>query len=85
MFTPVATEMFAAKGIPVNRASSVALAAAFLATTPACNGKALTIMGNKYTEVEGPILETQPQWYGEYNTDMVRRATPVRLDQVLSK
>lgn len=79
MFPIEAAEAFRAKGIPVNKAYSVALAAVFLATNPEYNGKALTIIGDMYTEVEGPILKLQPQWYGEYNTEMARIAASVPL------
>jgi len=82
MFPIEAADAFRAKGIPVNKAYSVALAAVFLATNPGYNGKALTIIGDRYTEVEGPILELQPQWYGEYNTEMARNAASVPLDKL---
>jgi len=82
MFPAAAASAFRARGIPVNAASTVARGAVFLSTTPAWNGKALTIIGDKYTEVEGPLAALQPQWYGEWNTDMAVRATTVRLDQL---
>jgi hypothetical protein len=82
MFPSEAAEAFRAKGIPVNKPYSVALAAALLASRKEWNGKSLTIIGDRYTEVEGPILDLQPQWYGEYNTDMARRAASVPLDKL---
>ncbi|KAH8821897.1 hypothetical protein F5884DRAFT_105261 [Xylogone sp. PMI_703] len=82
MFPIEAAEAFRAKGIPVNKAYSVALAAVFLATKPENNGKSLTIIGDEYTEVEGPLGELQPQWYGAYNTEMARNAASVRLDKL---
>jgi hypothetical protein len=77
-----AVEAFRAKAIPVNKAYSVALAALFLAGNRNNNGKSLTIIGDTYTEVEGPLLKLQPQWYGEYNTEMARNAASVRLDKI---
>ena len=82
MFPTEAAEAFRAKGIPVNKAYSVALAALFLASNPENNGKSLTIIGDKYTEIEGPLSQLQPQWYGEYNTEMARNAASVRLDKL---
>lgn len=82
MFPIAAAEAFRAKGIPVNKAYSVALAALFLATRSENNGKSLTIIGDKYTEVEASIMELQPQWYGEYNTEMARAATSVPLGKL---
>lgn len=82
LFTPQAAEAFRAQGAPVNEPESVALAAVYLASKKEMNGKALTIIGNRFTEVEDSILETQPLWYGEYNTDMSRRVTGVRLDKL---
>ena len=82
MFPIEAAEAFRAKGIPVNKAYSVALAALFLACNPANNGKSLTIIGDIYTEIEGPLSQLQPQWYGEYNTEMARKAASVHLDKL---
>ncbi|RFU26871.1 hypothetical protein B7463_g9468, partial [Scytalidium lignicola] len=65
MFPNEAAEAFRAKGIPVNKAYSVALAAVFLASKLENNGKSLTVIGDKYTEVEGPITDLQPQISGE--------------------
>lgn len=80
LFTSDAASAFRSLGIPVNKASSVALAAVYLASNPATNGKALTVIGDKFTEVEDSILATQHLWYGQYNTDMARRASSVSLD-----
>jgi hypothetical protein len=43
MFPVEGAEASRAKGLPVNKTYSVALAAVFLASRPGCNGKALTI------------------------------------------
>lgn len=83
LFNAKAAEMFRAQGIPVNKAYSVALAAVYLANNKDMNGKALTIIGDRYTEVEDAIGKTQELWYGEYNTDMARRAAGVRLDKIV--
>lgn len=82
LFPPRAADAFRAKGIPVNKASSVATAAIYLATNATTNGHTLTILGDRFTEVEEAITRTQRQWYGEYNTDMTRRAASVRLDKL---
>ncbi|KAK5219937.1 hypothetical protein LTR99_004183 [Exophiala xenobiotica] len=55
----------------------VATAALWLASDPAHNGKGLTLIGSVATEVEGPLLETQPTWYGQYNLDMAAKAANV--------
>ena len=78
-------EAFRAKGIPINKAYSVALAAVFLATNSGYNRKVLTIIGARYTEVEGPILELKPQWYGEYNTEMARNSASAQLGNFSKK
>ncbi|KAF4463142.1 hypothetical protein FALBO_10044 [Fusarium albosuccineum] len=82
LFTPEAAEAFRAQGAPVNDAETVAVGAVYLASNNKMNGKALTIIGNKFTEVEDSVLRTQPLWYGEYNTDMSRRVASVRLDKL---
>lgn len=80
LFTDQAAMAFRAQGAPVNDASSVALAAVYLASNKETNGQALTIIGDKFIEVEGSILRTQPLWFGEYNTDMSRRVAGVKFD-----
>ncbi|KAL1894051.1 hypothetical protein Sste5346_006193 [Sporothrix stenoceras] len=82
LFPSRAADAFRAQGIPVNTASSVATAAIYLATNATTNGHALTILGDRFTEVEEAITRTQEQWYGQYNTDMARRAASVRLDML---
>ncbi|KAM0431516.1 hypothetical protein ACHAPT_005494 [Fusarium lateritium] len=82
LFTPQAAEAFRAQDVPVNDPETVALAAAYLASNRETNGKGLTIIGNKFTEVEDSILQTQPLWYGEFNTEMARKAASVRLDKL---
>jgi short-subunit dehydrogenase len=82
LFTPAAADAFRALGIPVNRASTVALAAVYLANNKDTNGQAITIIGERFTEVEGAVRSSQKIWYGEYNTDMAERATSIRLDQL---
>ena len=84
LFPARAVDAFRAQGIPVNTASAVASAAIYLATNPATNGHAMTVMGGRYTEVEDAITRTQEQWYGAYNTDMARRAAAVRMDKLNS-
>ncbi len=80
LFPARAADAFRAQGIPVNKAATVARAAIYLATNQHTNGQALTVLGDRCTEVEAAITASQAQWYGEYNTDMARRAASVRLD-----
>jgi short-subunit dehydrogenase len=82
LLTLQAAEAFEARGVPINNASTVALAAVYLANNKEPNGKSLTIIGDRFTEVEDSIARTQPLWYGEYNTDMSRRVATVRLDKL---
>jgi len=82
MFTSVAADAFRALGIGLNSAMSVATAAVYLANNKETNGKGITIIGERYTEVEDAISAHQKLWYGEYNTEMARRAAGVRLDQL---
>ena len=83
LFTPQAAEAFRAQGVPINEPESVALGAVYLASNKDTNGKGLTIIGDRFTEVEDSILETQPLWYGKYNTDVARKAGGVRLDKLV--
>ncbi|KAK5413112.1 hypothetical protein LTR20_006670 [Exophiala xenobiotica] len=68
---------FRSLGIPLQSPEYVATAALWLASDPAQNGKGLTLIGSVATEVEGPLLETQPTWYGQYNLDMAAKAANV--------
>lgn len=82
LFPRQAAEAFRTQGVPVNEPGSVALAAVYLASNSKTNGQGITIIGNKFIEVEDSITETQHLWYGAYNTDMVRKVASVRLDQL---
>jgi hypothetical protein len=77
MLDPTATAGFKALGIPLQPPEYVALAAVFLASNPEWNGKALTLIGSRATEVEAALTETQPLWYGKYNLEMAAKAAAV--------
>lgn len=34
------------------------------------NGRIIHTMGDTFTEVEGPLIETRSQWWGEKNTEL---------------
>jgi hypothetical protein len=71
-----------AVGIPVQEASYVALGAVYLASNIQwSNGKSLTMIGSKATEVEEALTETMPTWYGTYNVDLALRAATVPVDK----
>lgn len=55
-------------GTPINTASAVAKAMFYLATNSECSGKAIYVANNEYTEIEGPMRATRPQWLGEANS-----------------
>jgi hypothetical protein len=55
-------------GTPLNPADAVAKAMFYLATNKECSGKAIYIANNEYTEIEGPLRTTRPQWLGEANS-----------------
>jgi hypothetical protein len=55
-------------GTPINTAKSVAKAMFYLATNKECSGKAIYVAKNEYTEIEGPLRTTRPQWLGEANS-----------------
>jgi hypothetical protein len=77
MLDEAARRSFRALGIPLQSPDTVARAAVFLASNPAQNGKGLTLIGSVATEVEGPLLETQPLWYGKYNLEAAAKAANV--------
>ncbi|TEA19205.1 Short-chain dehydrogenase/reductase ATR7 [Colletotrichum sidae] len=47
------------------------------------NGRTILTLGDKYTELEGPIASLRPQWFGAENTGLTRlqqAATDFRFD-----
>jgi hypothetical protein len=70
-----------ALGIPVQTAEYVAPTALILASNKEWNGKSLTLIRFHTTELEGPLLETMPIWYGKYNTHMAARAGKVPINK----
>lgn len=36
------------------------------------NGRTILTLGNSYTELEEPIANLRPQWFGEENTKLTR-------------
>jgi hypothetical protein len=66
-----------ALGVPVQGPDYVALAGVYLASKKDMNGKCLTLIGGRATEVEDSIKETQEIWYGKYNTEVVGKATNI--------
>lgn len=70
-------EAFRSLGIPLQSPEYIAQAALWLASNPENNGKGLTLIGGVATEVEGPLSETQPLWYGKYNLEMAAKAANV--------
>lgn len=43
-----------------------------LSTKSRWHGRTIVTMGETYTEVEGPIAELRPQWFGEENARLTR-------------
>lgn len=43
-----------------------------LSTSSRWHGRTIVTMGETYTEVEGPIAELRPQWFGEENARLTR-------------
>ncbi|KAH8817109.1 hypothetical protein F5884DRAFT_778452 [Xylogone sp. PMI_703] len=70
-----------ARGIPVQDASYVATGAVLLASQRGWNGKSLTMIGSKATEVEGPLADMMPLWYGKHNVDLAMRAATVPINK----
>jgi hypothetical protein len=77
MLDESARNSFRSLGIPLQSPEYVATAALWLASDAAHNGKGLTLIGSVATEVEGPLLATQPAWYGQYNLDAAAKAANV--------
>ena len=81
MLDEKARQAFRSFGIPLQSPDYVALAALFLASNKEWNGKSLTLIGSRATEVEGSLTETQPRWYGEYNLEMAAKAANVNYNR----
>lgn len=81
MLDEAARKSFRSLGIPLQSPDYVAQAALFLASNPEHNGKGLTLIGSVATEVEGPLLETQPTWYGKYNLEAAAKAANVNYNR----
>ena len=67
-------------GLTINTAEYIALGQVFLANKRDWNGKCLTLIGGKATEVEESLEETRSQWYGKYNTDLAKMAQGINYD-----
>jgi hypothetical protein len=78
-----AIEEIRALGVPVNEMSSVALAAVFLASKKEMNGQAVTIIGDRYTEVEDALESTRNMRYGDLDADSAKKAASQRLDRLV--
>ena len=80
MFDADAIEQTKKMGLTINTPEFIALGQVFLAGQEDWNGKCLTLIGGKATEVEEPLESTRMQWYGEYNTNMARMAQTINYD-----
>lgn len=52
--------------LPINKASSVAKAIAYLALTERVTGRTVYVADDAFTETEGPLHRLRPQWLGEH-------------------
>jgi short-subunit dehydrogenase len=77
MVTPAIQASMRAQGITVQTPDYVAQAAVMLASNKEWNGKSLALLGFHTTEVEGPLADLMPQWYGQYHTEMAKKAASV--------
>src|SRR6201996_3510955 len=64
LMVPELRQILQEHGTPINEASSVARAAAFLCAE-GWNGKTLMVIGNQFVEVENGLGETRQLWLGE--------------------
>lgn len=80
MFDEKSAAQARAMGLTVNTAEYIALGQVFLANKREWNGKCLTLIGGKASEVEAPLEETRLQWYGKYNTDLAKMAQSIVYD-----
>ncbi len=81
MLDEAARNAFRSLGIPLQSPDYVATAALFLGSNPEYNGKGLTLIGSVATEIEGPLSETQPLWYGKYNLEQAAKAANVNYNR----
>lgn len=80
MFDENAAAQATGMGLTVNTAEYIALGQVFLAGKNEWNGKCLTLIGGKASEVEAPLEETRSQWYGKHNTELAKMAQSINYD-----
>lgn len=65
-------------GVPIQKTESVAAAIAYSCTMHPWNGKTIFVCNDTFTELEGPINDTEPQWLGEGNSRLWRQGQLTR-------
>lgn len=76
LMVPELRQILQENDTPINEASSVARAAAFLCVE-GWNGKTLMVIGNQFVEVESGLEETRQLWLGETFAGHLNKAESV--------